>query len=56
MKGRLISYYTKLIRTTILGFPRSLKLLAKSRTILLIIYLLIISKLSKINRPFTKCS
>jgi hypothetical protein len=55
MKGRPISYYTKLIRIIILGFPRSLKPLAKSRTILSIIYLVIISKLSKINRPFTKC-
>jgi hypothetical protein len=49
MKGRLISYYTKLIRIIILGFPRSLKPLAKSKTILLITYLVIILKLSKIN-------
>jgi len=55
MKGRLISYYTRLIRMIILGFPRSSKPLAKSKTILLITYLVIISKLSRINRVFTKC-
>jgi len=49
MKGRLISYYIRLIRIIILGFLRSLKPLAKSKTILSIIYLVIISKLFKIN-------